>query len=328
MHILKFGVIGAGRFGRHYARLLQEIKGAELAALASPGIARRKLVLPRSVKKFSDPSLLIKDPSIDCVVIATPVSSHFELAASALKAGKHVLLEKPMTRALAEAKRLQKVVKKSGRVFMVGHQYLYNDFIRRLKKELGRKILGRISYVFSEQLYFGPIRPDVGCFWDAAGHELAILQYLFGPLAIKQVRGMAVKIGRGGKGDDFSAAEITFANGLAAAIIVSRLYPEKTRRFSIAGDKGAAIFDDQRDEKLKFYFYPYPKSGYGKSSSRLIDASKIKILKPKIAAKEPLRNELEHFIDCVKNKKTPLTDIKHGVSVTEMLHKITKSITA
>lgn len=315
MPILKFGVIGAGHFGKHYLRLLQEIKGASLAAVASPGIAARKLVLPYSVKKFSDPDLLIKDRDIDCVVIAAPVSCHFSLAKAALEAGKHVLVEKPMTKTLAEARKLRRIVKRSGRIFMVGHQYLYNDYIRYLKRKLDQKVLGKISHVFAEQLYFGPIRPDVGCFWDAAGHELAILQYLFGPLAIKQVRGRAVKIGRGGKGDDFSAAEITFASGLVVTIIVSRFYLEKTRRFSIAGDKGTAIFDDQRDEKLKFYFYP--------STSGV---SQIKISVPKIAAGEPLRNELEHFINCVKNKKTPLTDIKHGVFITEMLHKIYNSI--
>lgn len=316
---LKFGVIGVGHFGKHYARLLQEIKEVELTAVASPGIASRKLILPRSVKKFSDPGLLIKDPDIDCVVIATPVSSHYKLAVSALKAGKHVLLEKPMTRTLREAKKLQKVVAQSSLVFMVGHQYLYNDFIRHLKEKLDQKILGKISHIFAEHLYPGPIRPDVGCFWDAAGHELAILQYLFGPLTVKEVKGKTVEIG--GRGDDFSVAEIIFipprharagfTNELTVTMVVSRFYPEKTRRFSIVGDKGAVIFDDQRDEKLKFYFY-----------SRILDVSKMKTSTPKIAAAEPLRNELEHFIYCAKNKKTPLTNIEHGVSITEMLHKI------
>lgn len=283
---LKCAIIGAGRFGKHYLRLLGEMQGIKLAAVGG-----RK-----------DWREVISRPEIDCVIIATPVSTHFEIAKATLEAGKHVLLEKPMTRTLKEAERLRSAVYRSGRIFMVGHQYLYNDYIIHLKSEIEKGTLGKIIYFFAEHLYPGPIREDVGCFWETATHELAIIDYLFSPKKIRGVHGSMCDLTGNGR-DDFASALIEFEKAPPVAITVSWMYPEKIRRLVIVGERGSAVFDEQRDEKLKFYLSE-------------------KILVPRIAQREPLQNELKHFIDCIKNKKVPVTDIKHGVFITEMLHKI------
>src|SRR3989338_5525550 len=129
---LRFGVVGVGYFGRHYVRLLPEIEGAKLYAVSR--IAKKyeeegAPFISEDTRRYAEPEELLQDPKVDCVIIAAPTFFHFKLAQRALEAGKHVLLEKPMTRTLREAELLQKAVKKSGRIFMLGHQYIYNDYI-------------------------------------------------------------------------------------------------------------------------------------------------------------------------------------------------------
>ena len=287
---LKCAVIGAGNFGKHYVRLLQNIKGMSLGAIGDQG-------------NWKD---VIADPQINCVIIATPATHHFSIAKTALEAGKHVLLEKPMTRTLKEAERLKSAVGHSGRIFMVGHQYLYNDHLRYLKNELEKGTFGKILYVLAEHLYPGPVRKDVGCFWETATHELAIIDYLFSPPKIRKVQGSMSDLTGSGL-DDFASVWIEFEKTPPVSVTVSWMYPEKIRRLAIVGEKGSAVFDEQRNEKLKFYLGE-------------------KILVPQIAAGEPLRNELEHFIKCVREGKKPLTDIEHGVRITEYLDVIHQKV--
>ncbi len=177
---LAFGVIGAGYFGRHYIRLLQDIPGVALRAVADRSletIGENIPVLPARVSRFADARELLSDPEIDCVVIATPASTHATLAIAALEHGKHVLVEKPMAMNMVEAEQMRDVVGKSNRIFMVGHQYLYHDYIRHLKEKLDEGILDTVKYVFAEHLYFGPIRSDSGCFWETAVHEISLLDH-------------------------------------------------------------------------------------------------------------------------------------------------------
>lgn len=321
--MLHFGVVGVGYFGRHYVRLLGEIKGARLSAVSRVSKKYEKEVhsfITKEVKSYQEPEELFQDPKIDCVVIAAPTIFHFELAKRALGAGKHVLLEKPMTRTLEEAELLRRIVEKSGRIFMLGHQYIYNDYINRFKSELAKGSLGKIHYFWGEHLYFGHLLKDIGCFWETATHDLAVVDYLFSPQKIYQVSGKMVSfsgvnraapaepaspdlIGR----DDFSSVWIDFVGAPSAGVVVSWLYPEKVRRLSVVGDKGSAVLDEARDEKLKFYFGE-------------------KILVPQVKAREPLRNQLLHFIECVRERKKPLTDIEHGIRVIKYLDTIYRTL--
>ncbi len=312
MASLTFGVIGVGHFGKNYVRLLQNLEGVELSQVANSA---------------KESQALLENPRIDCVVIATPVSTHFQLTSSAIEAGKHVLVEKPMVRNLEEAAELGKIVKKSGRTFMVGHQYLYNDFIRKLKEYLVSGTIGETRYIFAEHLYFGPIRYDVGCFWETATHDIAIIDYLFRLAKIINVSGGAVDMVEKGR-DDFASVQVTFDTGLMVSIVTSWFWPVKTRRMTLVGRKGMALFDDRvEDFKLKIIpqLYPEGPKEKGKFSSFMeIDQSSIVV--PKVLAREPLQNELEHFIDCVREKKTPLSDIEHGLRVTEVLDTIARTI--
>lgn len=300
---LRCGVIGVGRFGRHYVRLLRDMPGAELVAVAARTQESVDALgsLPDTVWKTTEVASVIQHPDIDCVIVATPAITHAELCREALIAGKHVLVEKPMVTTLEDAYAIEKIVKETGRTFMVGHQYLYNDSIRELRRRIQNNELGRIRIFRAEHFSPGPIRTDIGCLWEMATHELSILHYLIGPGELMDVRGRVLR--------DIATFSATFAGGLTAVVTVSWLGPEKMRRCSMIGEAATAVFDDS-DNKSSL-------SIYSPEGERTV---------PPILTREPLRNEIEHFLDCVRTGRTPETDVHHGVRITEALDHISRLI--
>lgn len=314
---LRIGLIGLGRFGSHYARLLQEIEGVSFyAAAAQDEKSFVSAQVPDTVKRFKDGALLIADPAVDCVIIATPTTTHAALAQAALAAGKHVLVEKPMTATLTEAHAVAHTMQATNCTFMVGHQYLYNDYIRELKHQIDAGMLGTIAYVFAEHFYPGPVRGDIGCFWETATHEIAILDYLFGRPAASEIIGTRIDIDKLGY-EDYASIGFTLLNGVRATIVNSWIAPKKIRRLIIAGDKGTVLFDDcEPHEKLKFTSAPDAGMDTGAGTPLSLFRSNA----------EPLRNELLHFIQAVRTGTAPLTDITHGLYVIELLDAIYKAV--
>lgn len=309
MKILRFGLIGLGYFGKNYLRLLKEIPGAELAAVAArtqESIGKLKESIPTTAARTTNAIAILKNPDIDAVVIATPAATHFKLAKGALENGKHVLLEKPMVAGLDEAKKLRALAAKSPSTFMVGHQYIYNDYVRYLHDNIAE--LGKISHVIAEHLYPGPARKDIGCLWDAGTHQLAMIQCLFSPGKIISVTGKSVCMRNKGI-DDFTAVAVKFEGGLAATIIMTWLSPQKTRKLTVIGSEKTAVFDDV-EEKDKLVF---------------IDRKNGKKTAPKIAAREPLQNQVGHFIRCINTGQKPLTGVESSYEITEWLDKISRS---
>ena len=313
---LQFGIIGLGHFGKHYARLLQEIPGVNLVAVANKScevFEENEISLRDGITKSLDESEILNNNKIDCVVIATPPSTHKDLIVKSIRAGKHVLVEKPMVIGAAEAKAVEKELKKRrDLVFMVGFQYIYNDYIRYLKEHIAD--LGKVGYVVAENFYFGPLRKDVGCFADAGVHELSILEYLLNPGDIKKVSRSSFGV-QNNKIDDFTAAAISFKNGVKAYIAISWFMPEKSRKMTIVGDKGVAIFNDSSDEKLRIYKRVYRNNFGDQPSDFMKDLSNIPQEVPKLTVNEPLRSELEHFIHCVNTGSESMTGFKFGNEV-------------
>lgn len=319
---LRFGIIGTGYFGRHYVRLLQEMPGAELYAVVSRSEAELA-DLPSSINRYTSAEEMFKDSAIDCVVIATPPSTHAELAINALEKGKHVLLEKPMATSFTEAGRIAIAVEKNGRVFMVGHQYCYNDYIRQLKKEIENKSIGDRTYLFAEHLYAGPVRLDIGCFWETATHELAMIDYLFSQPHLVKASGQMIDMFQSGH-DDFSSCVLTFDNGLVAAITTTWFAPYKLRRMILGGRNGMALFDEAQEHPLTLYRHSYPQQeSLETHTSHFFEIPEEQKEFSSVTVREPLANQMEHFIDCVINRRTPLTDSEHGLRITQMLQKIT-----
>lgn len=308
---LTFGLLGLGRFGKHHARLLESAAEVTLAAIAA---------------NASESQKIIANPNINCVVIASPPASHAKLARAALGAGKHVLVEKPMAQNMKEAVALAREVKKSGRVFMVGHQYLFNDYIGHLKTVLESGELGSIRYALAEQMSFGPLRSEGDCFLECATHEFAILDYLLGPIHIASASGRSAAFSKSKKKRDFAVATLALQSRMLATVVVSLYAPEKRRCLTVAGEKGFAVFDDTKPEKkLKIVLHRYPQKKF-RSSSIFLPHGPYRQITPDIKAREPLKNQLNHFIQCVKTGARPRTDIGHGLRVTKLLSGVSKTI--
>lgn len=327
MKELGFGLIGAGNFGKHYIRLLNGTRGAKLKAVAAKTqqtLSEITLSLPKNCKKTTDAQTIFEDNSIGAVIIATPFSTHFDLAMNAINAGKHVLLEKPMVQGMDQANRLKKALAGKNIAFMVGHQYIYNDNVNFIKSMLKKNFFGQPRFFIAEHLYFGQKRTDAGCFWDAGTHQLAVLQYLFNPGKTTSIFGQSIGSSSSGL-DDFTFATATFENGLTASFLVSSISQYKSRKFTIIGGNGSAFFDDySKSQKLEFLKQPVQKS-LGKNS-KPVPAQKIISLKPEINEKEPLKNQLEHFIHCIKNNKMPNTGIDESLVVAKWLQEISGKI--
>ncbi len=308
MQTLQFGIIGLGHFGKHYVRLLQEIPGVNLVKTSNTSVETDEIINNRE---------------INCVVIASPPSTHCELIIKALRAGKHVLVEKPMVLGVAEAKKVKKELDKNKNlIFMVGFQYVYNDHIRYIKEHIDE--LGKVGYMMGANFYCGPLRADVGSFADAGVHDLAVLEYLFSPGKIAKVVGVSRSF-TGSTKDDFTTATVIFKKGLTVNILTSWYWPEKVRKVVMVGDKGMVLFNDRGEEKLKWVKNTYPALDREHASLFLpgvIDESSV----VSVNANEPLKNELQHFIECVNTSKQPLTGIEFGTKVTEMMEEISKRI--
>ncbi|MDO8499672.1 MAG: Gfo/Idh/MocA family oxidoreductase [bacterium] len=311
MKTLQFGIIGVGRFGKHYVRLLADLPGVNLKSTANNAAEARKL---------------IRDPAIDCVIIATPTTTHFDLINTAIGQGKHVLVEKPMVATAAEAGLIQSALANSPVTFMVGFQYVYNDYIRYLRELIQGDSLGKILYILGEHLYCGPIRADVGCFTDACAHELSILRYLFNPGQVKEVTGQSLHFGDLVH-DDFTAATVSFDGGLTAHLVASRFAPQKTMRLTIVGERATVVFDDMKtEEKISIFNHSYPATDGFQNSTKSIAVESAVAVAPTIAAGEALRNQLEHFVQCVRTGEQPITNIDFGSWVAEQTESVLKNV--
>lgn len=323
---LRFGLIGLGNFGKHYARLLQELPNVSLTAASSQQMETfttyRDLLSPDTLKT-TDANEILRHPEINCVIIAAPASTHFTLITKALEAGKHTLVEKPMAVNMDEAEALRALAKKYNRICMVGYQYVYNDYVVALKNLLPK--LGAIQYVFGEHQSPGPLRSDIGVFADAGVHDLAIIYFLFNPGPITQASGGALGL-ETTKLEDFASAIIHFTSGLRAHILTTRYAPEKIRKFTIVGELGIAQINDRLEtNKLRFWPYTYPKSATNAPlSSIYYNLPDPEI--PTVSAREPLRNQLESFINSVRTNTKPITNIDFGYEVTQACLNIQTAI--
>jgi predicted dehydrogenase len=319
-------IIGIGAFGKHYVRLLSNNPRVSLTAITSPSVHSRDLGVHETVKRYTDAQNVFDDPSIEAVVIATPASTHAELTIRALKSGKHVLLEKPLAVNLDEAAQIENAANDSQKVFMLGHQYLYNDHISTLKNELESGRIGAVRYVHAEQLYLGPIRHDIGCFTEAATHEIALVDYLFAPGLPVSVQASAIDLS-GGMREDFAAATIRYETGLLVHIVISSYSPVRSRRMIFGAENGMALFDDRNhDHKVSFFLRPYPKTEkLGQQKSLPIPEGDTFV--PQVTEREPLLQEIEHFLDCIQNGTTPRSDIAHAMRVSRVLAAVSQTLT-
>jgi predicted dehydrogenase len=326
--MINIGIIGYGYWGPNLVRNFAELTRAKVAAVADLDPKRLELVARRfpNVKTTTNWQDLIRDPKIDAIAIATPVNTHFELGMAVLKAGKHLWLEKPMAESTLQARKLVDEAHKRKRVLLVDHTFIYTGAVRKMGEIVASGDLGRIYYYDSIRVNLGLFQRDVSVISDLAVHDFSILDYL--------LKEQPVAISAGGinhfPGTPENLAYITmfYDSGTIAHASVSWLAPVKVRQILLGGSKKMITYDDlQPSEKVKVYdkgvtFTDDPKQIY----EMRVGYRTGDMWAPKVDGVEALTVEAEHFLDCIEENKTPITDGQLGLRVVQMLEAATSSM--
>jgi len=324
---LHFGVIGAGYWGPHLIRNISEIPGAQLSAVADlvpERLQALRLRYPAThlTRDYRD----VLTDGIDAVVIATPVKTHYPLAREALRAGKHVLIEKPLTRRSSEALDLARLADQEGLALMVGHTFEYNPAVVALRNIVQRGDIGDVLYVDAARLNLGQFRPDVNVLWDLAPHDISIMNFILGaePTHVSARGSTCIHPTM----HDVAYLELRYPNGVLGHVHVSWLEPAKVRRFTVVGDEKMVVYNDVApEEKLRIYDKGVIRTtSSGDFADFQLSYHYGGVTIPAVPGGEPLKIELMHFIDCILSGTRPQSDGWSGLRVTKVLEAADKSL--
>ena len=319
--------IGVGYWGPNLLRNLFLNKNCSIKTVVDLSSSRRKYVRSYypSIEVNNDVKSVFNDDEIQAVIIATPAATHFDLVMEALKAGKHVLVEKPMAMNVKEVESIEKLATENNLIAMVGHTFLYNSAVIYIKKLIENNELGDIRYIYCQRLNLGRIRDDVDALWSLAPHDISILQYWLNnpdPLKISRVGMDYVQKGI----DDVVFLNVEYPNNVMANIHISWLDPRKIRTITIVGSKKMVVYDDIADDKVVIYdkgIDPIMNLGenmdFDSPNGIIYNHRSGDISIPKINWIEPLKAEIHHFIACIMNGKKCLSDASHAKKVISIL---------
>ena len=278
-----------------------------------------------ATKNYKD---ILNNPAIDAVVIAVPTNFHFTLAKEALQAGKHVLCEKPLSLDPQECLILEDLAHQHKKVLMVGHIFVFNQGIVKMREYIQLQELGTVHYAHSERTNLGPFRYDVNAMWDLAPHDISIFNYLFdsAPISVS-ARGHKCL---GGNLEDLAFATLDYPNNIMANVHVSWLDPKKVRQITVVGDKKMVAWDDLNPEgAIKLFDKHVEKTSvyyqtYGEFQLLSREGS---IMIPNIGSNEPLKAQAQYFVQCVeKNQDPALANAKRAYDVVKTLCAIQESM--
>lgn len=319
--MIGIGVVGYGYWGPNLVRNFSEQSGARVAHVSDRRPERLAQVAVRypSVRTSADAAELFADPAVDAVVIATPVDTHFALGMAALKAGKHVLLEKPLASSSAEAMALIDEAASRRLVLMVDHTFVYTSAVQKMRDLAAAGELGDLYYYDSVRINLGLFQHDVNVLWDLAVHDLSIMDDVLArpPVAVSAT-GLAHVPGQPA---DIAYMTVFFDDRLIAHVHASWLAPVKVRRTLLGGSKRMIVFDDlEASEKIKVYdsgisVNPSPENVH----QMLIGYRTGDMWAPRLAVREALSTETAHFLDCISTGGRPRTDGEAGLRVVRLL---------
>lgn len=332
--MIKIGVIGCGYWGPNLIRNLSELDSCRLVSVCDTredrlGYIRKKFNGIHTTANYRE---ILESGDIDGVVIATPPTTHFSLAKEALLSGKDVMVEKPLAESVEGCVELIDIAKRNKRILMAGHTFIYNAAVRKLKEIVETGDMGEIYYIYSNRLNLGIIRSDVNALWNFAPHDLSILLYLLEkePISVNAKGYSFIQRGI----EDVVFMNLDFPDNIGANIHISWLDPNKMRRMTVVGSKKMVVYNDiSPDAKIMVYdkgVMSNHETGSGQVFENygdfqfLLRSGDIHI--PKIDFKEPLKVECGHFIECIKERKEPLTDGNHGLKVVKILEAAQRSL--
>lgn len=329
--MIRIAVIGAGRWGPNLIRNFHNGKTSVVTWVADLDERRLSSIESRytDLSVTTDLNVALRDPEVDAVVIATPATTHYELTKAALDAKKHVLVEKPVATNSRHARELTERATLARRVLMVGHVFVYNSAVTRIKRIIDDGELGRVYYISMVRTNLGPIRMDVNAAWDLATHDVSVANYWLGgmPLTASAVGGAWINSGF----EDAVFATLRYPSNVLVNLHASWLSPRKCRDMTVTADRKMLTFDDlNQTEPLRIY-----DKGVTDELMRpnIMDAASYRasvregdILIPRVTVVEPLKAECDHFLDCVRENKAPHTGGLEGANVVRVLEAMERSV--
>jgi len=325
-NVIRCGIIGYGYWGPNVVRNLFSVDGCKVATICdqSPTALRRASKTYPGAEITTEVLDVLTSKEIDAVAVVTPVWTHFDLAKSALQNGKHVFVEKPFTSTPQQAEELIELADRSGLKIMVDHTFLFCGAVRKIRQLMDDGIVGDLYYFDSTRVNLGLFQHDVNVVWDLAPHDLSVMDYLIAekPEAVvatggKHLNGLA----------DMAFITVYFPRNVIAHINVNWLSPVKVRTTLIGGEKKMVVWNDlEADEKVKVYDKGVEIANGRGVYDLLVSYRSGDVWAPKVEPTEALKVELEYFVDCIVNDRTPLNDGAAGLRVVKILEAADRSL--
>jgi len=325
---LGVAIIGCGYWGMNYVRIFNELTDSRVLAVCDQSAER----LNEAARRFPGVYLTThiddaaSQPDVEAVVVCTEASTHFNVTRRLLLAGKHVLVEKPLTTVAADSEKLIDLAESNSAILMVGHTFIFNAGVRKVK-EYVQEESGRVYYLYARRTNLGPIRRDVNALWDLAPHDIAIFNYLLDctPQWVSAVGGKVLRNCR----DDVGFISLGYPNNVLAHVHVSWADPDKAREVVVVKSDKRIVFNDLNGiEQVRVFEkgvspVEHEPLNYGEFRFEIRDGD---IISPRIEPVEPLKHQCRHFLECVRTGKRPISSGVEGRDVVRVLEAVNRSI--
>ncbi|HAJ56581.1 MAG TPA: hypothetical protein DCL35_02300 [Candidatus Omnitrophica bacterium] len=330
MNKIQLGLIGYGYWGPNFARVISESATCALkfcADVSEKSLDRAKKKYPSLIttKDYRD---ILSDNDIKAVIIVTPTKTHYQVARECILAKKHVFIEKPLCHDVKEAEELIALAQDNNVKLMVGHVFLFNSAVKFIKDQIDHGHIGRLRHLHFQRRNLGPIRQDVNVLWDLSPHDISMALHFIGQRPLSVIASGESFLQKGIH--DVVSASLKFPNNIMVNMIFSWIDPVKVRDIAIVGENKMILFDDvAQSERVKIF---------NKNANIIKNTLDVNfgeyqismhsgdILVPAIDSKEPLKEEFNHFIDCVVGDKKPFTDGENGLEVVRIISAIQRSL--
>lgn len=326
--MIKVAVVGLGYWGPNLLRSFNQLPDAQVVAICDAEEKQLKKFAPlypqaKTTTKYEE---ILNDREIEAVIIAVPAPLHYQLGRQALLADKHVFVEKPLALNLSEAEELTALAAKKQKILMVGHLMKYHPAVTKLKEYIDNKEMGDVLYMYATRVNLGKIRFQENALWSLAVHDIAIILYLLGNILPQEVSAQGASYLTDNV-EDVVFVNLCFPNKVLATVHASWLDPHKIRQLTIVGSKKMAVFNDMEGpEKIRLYDKGVDHAPMFQTYSEYLTIRDGDIHIPTLQMKEPLQIECNHFLNCITNKKVPMSDGQDGIRVLKVLEAAQESM--
>lgn len=324
--MINLAQIGCGYWGPNLLRNFDKLDNVRVKYVAEKSKDRKKFINTnyKNIEVIESYDKILEDKEVDAVVVATEAENHYKHAKEMLSAGKHCFVEKPLAMKTDEARELTRLAESNGLTLMVGHTFLYNSAVRKVKEEIDKGTLGKVYYIYAQRLNLGRVRRDINSMWNFAPHDISICLYLIdsepewvNAIGLRYIQKTI---------EDVVFLTVGFKNGVIAHMHLSWLDPNKIRKMTVVGSKKMIVYDDVSDYKVQIFDKGIDKMDTEKTTVDSEDFAKFQLVQragdlliPKVSFIEPLATETKHFIDCITTNSKPISDGVNGIMVTEIL---------